>query len=211
MWYVIYFGSFAWFLEVSLFLLPVTIYFLSRQDFLIWGTGFWNWFCSFRIRVKRDLFFRVWLATAPRASTQHHRLHFSTPSPTLLQLEEEEPLPPPSPRKWGFYRNIVNLQSISNNVIPIFLPTLIFIHFDLFKSGHLALTLAVRKCHKTDSLNVAMFKRAGSPPYSQHGVQWASIILGILTPSMPSLYLRLSPGSRSFPVSFLGRLAVAPT
>lgn len=147
--------------------------FLSRQDFLIWGARFWNWFCSFRIRVKRDLFRRVWLPTALRAGTQHHCLHFSTNPYTSGTGGGGGGVTFFPPWKWGFYLNSVNLQSISNNVIPVFLPTLIFIHFDLFKSGHLALRLAVRKCHKTDSLNAAMFKRAGSPPSSQHGVQWA--------------------------------------
>lgn len=136
--------------------------FLSSQDCFILGTEFWKRSCSFRTREKRVLFFSVCLLGHLRASTHLHCSHFSTPTPPpphLLELQEEEPQF--FPWNWGFYLNIAHLQSVSNDISTIFLPILIFIHFDFLTSGYLAVRLAVRKCHKTDSLNVARLKRIG--------------------------------------------------
>ena len=119
--------------------------FLSRQDFLIWGTGFWTRLCSFRIQVKRDLFFGLWLLSNLKTSTRHNCFHLSIIPPPFLEPEEEEPF---FPLEMRILLYIANLRSISNNVIPVSLPTLVFIHLELFKSGHLALRLAVRKCHR---------------------------------------------------------------
>lgn len=158
-WYVTYFGCLASFLEFSLFLLPVTT--LWQTEFFDLGNWGLELVCSFRIILKRGLFFKVWLARHPQGLHIRHCFHFSTIPHNFRNWGRVATSP--RPWKWGFYLNIANLQSFSNKVIPIFLPTSIFIHLDLFKSGHLALRLVVRKCHKTDPPNVAVFQRAEYP------------------------------------------------
>lgn len=141
-------------LEVSLFLLSGNNFFLRRQDFLIWRTGFWAQFCSFKIRVKRPLFQLCFLTPRPAYVTNAFT---SALSPILLELEGEEPA-------FSLENGDSTLILQISTAFPITssLPTLIFIHLDFFKSGHLALRLAVGKVTK-HSLNVVMFKEQDIP------------------------------------------------
>lgn len=131
-------------------------FFLRRQDFLIGRTGLWAQFCSFRIRVKRDPFFRLCFLTPRPAYIA--TAFTSALSPILLELDGEEPVF--FPLKNAYFTLILQISI----AFPIasFLPTLIFIHLDFFKSGHLALRLAVGKVTK-HPLNVVMFKEQDSP------------------------------------------------